>query len=350
MTSSVCKPFAGKFSWHLAVAALIGLWSWPLDLAFARTITDSAGRQVEVPDSIARVHAAGPPASVLLYALAPQKMIGWLRAPRDLQKPFLMPAARMLPTIGRLTNRADLERLAGDKPDLIVDFGAVNDNYRSLANRVQAETGIPYLLIDGRLEATPDALRLLGGVLGVAERGETLARATTDTYAQVDRVLADVAADKRARVYFAGGEDGLQTGADGTNIAEIIERSGGINVAGGERQRGNVTAEQVVGWAPDTILTFNRKFRETVASRPAWQAVPAVAKGRIFVSPDVPFGFIHEPPSINRLIGVTWLLHALYPDKAPGNIREQVRAFYRLFYQVDVSESDVTQVLDRAAN
>ena len=154
MTNSVYRLFTGKLAWHLAVAALVGLWSWPFDLAVARTITDSAGRQVEVPDSIARVHAAGPPASVLLYALAPQKMIGWLRAPRDSQKPFLLPAARMLPTIGRLTNRADLERLTGDKPDLIVDFGAVNDSYRTIANRVQAETGIPYLLVDGRLKAT----------------------------------------------------------------------------------------------------------------------------------------------------------------------------------------------------
>src|SRR5262245_3397636 len=174
MTSSVTKPFGGKLGWRLAVAALIGLWSWPLDLAAARTITDSAGRQVENPDSIARVHAAGPPASVLPYALAPQRMIGWLRAPRDSQKPFLLPAARMLPTIGRLQSRADLERLAGDKPDLILDFGAVNDNYRTLANRVQAETGIPYLLVDGRLEATPNALRLLGGVIADPRAGRFL--------------------------------------------------------------------------------------------------------------------------------------------------------------------------------
>src|SRR5262245_21262319 len=122
MTSSMTKPLAGKLGWCLAIAGLIALW--PLDLAVARTFTDSAGRQVEVPDNIVRVHAAGPPASVLLYALAPQKMVGWLRAPRDAQKPFLLPAARMLPTIGRLQSRADLERLAGDKPYLIIDFGA----------------------------------------------------------------------------------------------------------------------------------------------------------------------------------------------------------------------------------
>src|SRR5215471_16817250 len=141
MMNSVSKPLAVNLGRRLAVATLIALWPWPLDLAVARTITDSAGRQVEVPDTVARVHAAGPPASTLLYTLAPQKMIGWLRAPRDSQKPFLLPEMRTLPAVGRLTSRADLDRLTVPKPDLIVDFGALNDNYRSLAERTQSETG-----------------------------------------------------------------------------------------------------------------------------------------------------------------------------------------------------------------
>src|SRR5262249_40871726 len=151
-----------------------------------------------------------------LYVIAPQKMIGWLRAPRDTQKPFLLAEARTLPAIGRLTNRADLERLTGPKPDLIVDFGAVNDNYRSLAARTQAETGIPVVLIDGSFINTPAALRQLGSILGVNERGEELARAAEAIYAEVD--LLRGAITKRPRVYFAGGQDGLQTGGDSSNI------------------------------------------------------------------------------------------------------------------------------------
>ena len=37
----------------------------------ARTITDAAGRKVEIPDTVKRVLAAGPPASVLVYVLSP---------------------------------------------------------------------------------------------------------------------------------------------------------------------------------------------------------------------------------------------------------------------------------------
>jgi ABC-type Fe3+-hydroxamate transport system substrate-binding protein len=73
--------------------------------------------------------------------------------------PFLLPAVRALPELGRLTGRGDtlnLERLLAGRPDVIIDFGSVSATYRSLADRVQAQTGIPYVLIDGRF-ARPGA-------------------------------------------------------------------------------------------------------------------------------------------------------------------------------------------------
>jgi iron complex transport system substrate-binding protein len=60
----------------------------------------------------------------------------------------------------------------------------------------------------------------------------------------------------------------------------------------------------------------------------------------------LPFGFIHEPPSVNRLIGLTWLLHKFFPDQAPGNLRDEVRAFYRQFYQVEPTDAEIGRVLD----
>ena len=56
--------------------------------AAARTITDAAGRSVEIPDKIERVLAAGPPASVLVYVLAPEKLAGWVREPKADEKAF----------------------------------------------------------------------------------------------------------------------------------------------------------------------------------------------------------------------------------------------------------------------
>ena len=59
----------------------------------ARTVTDSAGRQVEVPDRIERVFAAGPPASVLLYVLRRTAWpAGSVPHPEDL--PYIAPEYR----------------------------------------------------------------------------------------------------------------------------------------------------------------------------------------------------------------------------------------------------------------
>jgi iron complex transport system substrate-binding protein len=321
--------------------------------AFARSVTDSAGRTVEVPDKVTRVFAAGPPASTLLHIVAPETMIGWVRSPRDAEKPFLLPSVRDLPELGRLTGRGDtlnLESLLAAKPDLIIDFGTINDTYRSLADRVQTQTGIPYLLIDGRFENTAAALRLISGILGVAERGETLAKATEAIFADVEATLARVPHDKRPRVYLARGPEGLETGSRGSINTEIIERVGGISVVEGLRDKGgiiNASPEQVIAWAPDTIITLDRGFYRTAKGRPAWQPVPAISADRVFLAPNLPYGFIDAPPSINRLIGLPWLLHTLYPSEAPGKLRDQVRDFYRLFYQVALTDADLDRILGK---
>src|SRR5262249_46866986 len=149
--------------------------SWSLSAMAGRLVTDSAGRQVEVPDRIERVIAAGPPASVLMTIVAPEKLIGWNRKPPPEELPYLPSVVRNLPEIGRLTGRggtANLEVIMAAKPDLILDFGSVSDTYISLADRVQNQTGIPYLLIDGRFARTLAALRLVGGILGVNQRAK----------------------------------------------------------------------------------------------------------------------------------------------------------------------------------
>src|ERR1700727_1871960 len=131
-------------------------------------IEDSSGRLVTIPDRVERVMAAGPPASVVLYVLAPEKMIGWTAAPRPNEREFLLPSVRDLPELGRLTGRGDtanIEVVLKAKPDLIFDFGSVNPTYVSLANRVQEQTGVPYLLLDGRLDRIAATLRLLGQAL-----------------------------------------------------------------------------------------------------------------------------------------------------------------------------------------
>lgn len=93
----------------------------------SRRITDATGRSIALPSKVERVFAAGPPASVLIFALAPDKPIGWPRAPHPDEVPFLPERAAALPALGRLTGRgntANVEVVMRAKPDVIIDIGS----------------------------------------------------------------------------------------------------------------------------------------------------------------------------------------------------------------------------------
>ncbi|WP_422002948.1 iron ABC transporter substrate-binding protein [Roseovarius mucosus] len=322
--------------------------------AHARSVTDSAGRVVEVPETVTSVFASGPPASVLVYVLKPEALTGWPRALRPEERAYIAAPYRDIPETGRLTGRggeANLERVLQIQPDLIVDFGSVRDTYIDLADRVQEQTGIPYLLIDGRFDNTPEALRILGHALGVPERGEVLALDVEATFARIDAMLANVPEEDRPRVYLARGPEGLETGMKGSINTEIIERAGGRNVAddgGATRGLVNASMEQLIVANPDTIVTWDPNFYASVFDDPLWQGIDAVQRGRVYLSPTAPFGWIDRPPSLNRMMGLLWMAGLLYPDLWQGDLREDTRAFYALYYNVELSDEDLERLLEWA--
>jgi iron complex transport system substrate-binding protein len=321
------------------------------DVASAvRLVTDSAGRQVEVPDRIERVFPSGPPAMVFLYVLAPETLLGWTREFRGNEAAFVAERYRDLPVLGRLTGRggdANLEVVLAARPDLIFDFGSVAPTYVSLADRVQAQTKIPHVLIDGSFANTAAALHLFGRILGKQERAERLAAYAERTLAETDAILREVPQDERPRVYLARGPQGFETGVRGSINTEIIERAGAVNVAEAPGQRGivNISPEQVLLWNPDVVVTWDERFYEWVWQDALWQNVKAVQEKRVYLSPSEPFGWIDRPPSINRLLGLRWLTSVLYPRESEGDLREITREFYDLFYQVQLSDQQLEQLL-----
>jgi iron complex transport system substrate-binding protein len=302
----------------------------------ARPFVDDAGRQVQLPDKVTRVYAAGPPASVLVFALAPDTLVGWTRAFRADEAKWIEPKYAQLPELGRLTGRggsANLEALLKAKPDLIVDMGSTNATFASLADRIQQQTGIPYILLDGRLETTPQQIEKLAKALGTEARGRELADYSRKLIEGLQSRIATVPADKRPEVYYARGPQGLTTGLKGSINAEMIEFLGAKNVAAS--QSGgltNVGLEQVVLWDPKLIVTNDPNFYRDVWTQPVWNSVSAVRAKRVYLSPHLPFGWFDYPPGANRLIGLHWLSAILYPELFQPDLRREVATFYRLFY------------------
>jgi iron complex transport system substrate-binding protein len=296
-----------------------------------------------------RVYAAGPPASVLVFAIAPDKLLGWTRAFRANEAAFIPERYAALPELGRLTGRgntANVEVVLRYKADLIVDVGSTAPSLVSLAAQVQEQTKIPYALFDGRLDATPATLRGLGRLMGEERSAEALAQWFEAEIADIKARAARVKPEERPRVYYGRGPAGLQTGGKGSISVEVLELLGAHNVA--EEARGGLVAvslEQVLLWNPDVILTTDPSFWKLAWQDPRWRATGAVEKKRVFLSPHLPFGWFDFPPGVNRLLGAWWAGKLLYPQAFDVDLRAKVSEFHRRFYHREPTAAQLDAML-----
>jgi iron complex transport system substrate-binding protein len=273
---------------------------WPVAL-FAGEATDSTGRVVRLPDRIEHVLPAGPPAAVLLEAIAPDLMVGWPGPMSPDTLALLAPEANH-PRIPRLTGRDDVtDKIKALKPDIILDYGDVTPRYFELAQATQQKTGVPTLLYLGTLDAIPRVIREVGTLLHREARAEMLA-----SFAEALLTLPEQGA--HPTVVYARGADGLTVTAPDTQVTEVFTRLGWkILAPEGQGTFRQATVEQIRALDPDMLIFSDPGMRETLAHDAAWQTVRAVRDGHARIAPATPFGWVEEPPSINRLLGVAWL-------------------------------------------
>lgn len=253
------------------------------------------------PAHIRRVFAAGPPAGVLVAVLAPEKLLGWPTPLADGARALLGPALRNLPVTGRLAGRGNtvpLEALIEQAPDLVLDAGTADATYVSGMRRVSEQTGLPTVLIQGRIGEQTAQLREVGHLLGAADRGARLAGEAQHFIDLATRIRSDIPPGQRPRVYFGRGTDGLETARPGSINAELLDFCGGHNVAASMKQGSlaRVSMEQLLQWDPQVIVTQDAAFARRVRTDPLWRDISAVRTGRVHCAPALPFGWLDSPP------------------------------------------------------
>jgi iron complex transport system substrate-binding protein len=286
------------------VTTLLAVLLLAAGTARAADIKDATGRTVAVPDHPARVMPAGYPAAVLLAALAPDLMIGWTHQPSAEAAAFLPAALAKLPPVPRVTFEGAGEAVKAYHPDLVLDYGDVTPRYVRDITGIQQATGIPSILLDGRLTEAPAALRLAGRALGREARAEFLARIAEDLLAAAQKSAQPL------RAVVVRGIDKPAVAQPNTLATEVLGLVGWTAVAPPSEKGGMfrpTSVAEIAALNPDVVIFHNEDARAAVAASAEWQAVPAVKAGHMLIEPEEPFGWIEEPPSINRLLGLAWL-------------------------------------------
>lgn len=321
--------------------------------AGAREITDMVGRKVVVPDRITRALSAAPPIAVLQYVLARDTMVGLNLPFQPADLPFIEPRVAALPVIGSAFSAGRMinpETAISLKPDVIlawknptVDQARIEENF--------AKTGIPVVFIKlDDLRDWPAGLEFVGALLGRAPRAKLLADDVRGALANVDGALDAIPLAQRVRVYYAESPDGLATDCHHSFHTEAIELARGYNVYRCEQREHTgmerVSMEQVIAFDPQIILVQDQAFMPVVHTDARWKNIDAVRHRRIVAIPRAPFNWIDRPPSVMRVLGMQWLANQLYPERFAWHPRMEVRRFYKLYLDVDLSDADLARLLN----
>jgi iron complex transport system substrate-binding protein len=232
------------------------------------TAVDDAGDTVRLAAPARRVVSLIPATTELLFAIGAGPSVVGRTSYCDYPA-----AAKAVANLGDGI-KPNLEAVIASRPDLVLLYNSGQN--AAVAGRLR-ELGIASLRLNtDALSSVPRIARLLGGLTGKVTAADSLSAA-------FDTALVSAtqhATGRRPKVLLLVWEQPPMTIGRGSFLNELLERAGGENlfadVAGTD---GVVSIEAVAARDPDLIFTM-AEGPTAFATRPEWQAVPAVREKR----------------------------------------------------------------------
>ncbi|MCR4770758.1 MAG: ABC transporter substrate-binding protein [Oscillospiraceae bacterium] len=316
---------------------------------------DDCGRKVTVPADISRIAPSGIVAQMILTAIAPDLLAGLSSTPGSGQLRYLPEYYSALPTFGQFYGSKatlNMESLLAADAQVIIDLGDRKKGHAADMNRIQKQCGIPTVFLETTLDRFADAYRRLGRLLGREERGELLAAYVENTVETAKALAAKIPEDERLTVMYGSGTGGLNCNARGSVQADVIELVGGINaIVVPEKELSNagggntISYEQLYNFDPDVILLSEGGPYSLLEDDPVWSELRAVKEGRYYEIPCLPYNWMSNPPSVNRILGIWWLGNLLYPEVFDYDVAEKAMEFYSLFYNAELTRGEAEAML-----
>lgn len=276
------------------LCGLAGCGGADSNTANTRTITDGAGRQVKVPETVQSIVCVGVGAlRYSCYMGAADLVVGV----EDYEAKIAMSRLynyvnfdkfENLPIIGT-NGQPYAEEIISLAPDVIV-----MSKYASVeADDLQNKTGTPVVVIPGSDTTMDqdayDTIRILGQLYGKEDRAKELTDYLNGIKQDLDDRTKDIPAEEKPTVYVGGvsfkGHHGFEGTEAGYGPFALI---GAKNLADTTGQTGafNIDLEQVLSWDPDIIFVdFNGMdfINEDYARNPDYyNSLAAVQEGKVY--------------------------------------------------------------------
>ncbi len=337
----------------MRLTILVGLGLILTSTALGRTITDLAGRHVEIPDSPQRIACLEVLCHQRLLMLhVPEKAVSRV----ETAAPWMARTNPQLSRIPSFDSTPNLEEVVARRPDLAF----INSSY-GLSLAALDAAGIPALVTQPvrparsaeEFIADAKAMVMLGGqVLG----GESLALAQDwcryfdDRLHLVQSRIAHIPQERRPRLYYVRGPEITHTTGQGGYFNWVAILAGARMVVDDDALTGanpQISVETLIGWNPDIIIMGRQYDPSMVLENPVLTSLSAVRQQKVWPSPVGVFFWDGGPEQVLLL---QFLAKRLYPEMfADLDLAAEIRRYYARFYRTDLSDEEVRRLLDGRA-
>ncbi len=321
-----------------------------------RTIKDSLGRSINIPILISSVIPLRVNAQTLLTTLSPDMIA--TRATDisndiDDYKAADLEELAELPKISKISSSESMSKSSAKKvknasPDLIIDAGIPRKGLEEELDEIEQTTGIPCLFIDISFGKLADAYRALGEVLDLNERAEVLAQFVEDSQQKAKQV--GLAKEDKPVVFYAQGVGGTKA-CSGIEAKLDAIKSIGIDIFEDAYDFGNEKSDisKLESEYLNLIIFDNANILEQLKSKDGtvyddWKDVVAISQGRYAVSPALMHSWFGSFVLV-QVLGILWLASIMWPKDCAYSIEEEAKKFYSLFYGLDKSESEFSELI-----
>lgn len=313
--------------------------------------TDSCGRNVEVPTQIDGIAVTGPLAQIIVFALAPDKLVGIANAWDDIALNYIPESYTQLPVLGQLYGgkgggNLNPETLLQSGAQVVIDVGDAKDGIADDMDNLQTQTGIPFVHIDANLNTLGETYTMLGQLLGMEQDAKVLSDYCRNIY---DRAVSIAKSVDKVNLLYLLGDAGCNVIARDSYHSEVIDLlSNNLAVVDSPSSKGTgneVDMEQILLWNPDYILFAPDSIYDSVSDDAAWQQVSAIGNGHYCEVPEGPYNWMGFPPSAQRLLGMIWMAYVLYPDACGYDLYEEVSQYFQLFYHTELTQAQFDKLI-----
>lgn len=296
--------------------------------AEAFTVTDLAGRSVELKAPAERVVAVGPGALRLVcYCGAADQVVGIEQMEKQWGggRPYILANEGLLslPVIGQggPDSAVDPEALLNADPDVIFAAYLLD---ASKADDLQQKTGIPVVVLSyGQLgtfdQQLMDSIELVGKVTGNQKRAGEVVEYIQGCQQDLDRRTAGIAAEKKPTAYAGGlgmkGSHGIESTQTAFPPLMAVNARNVVDEAGVQGWSVMIDKEQLLEWDPDVLFIDEsglQMVQEDYAGNPGfYRALKAVQNGRVYGY--LPYNFYTT--NVDTAVSDAYFMgKTLYPD------------------------------------